>query len=107
MRQKHILPVLEGWGLEGMMWDRAPSHKAKSLRELPTVRALLPSYSPELNPAERVFEEVRRRMGGKLARASMPRGGRWKCTSKSSTLTRAGHELVWLQRCAILLSPCF
>jgi transposase len=26
----------------------------------------LPSYSPELNPAERIFEEVRRRVEGKI-----------------------------------------
>lgn len=54
----------------GLIWDRAPSHRAKKslLRELPTKRVFLPSYSPELNPAERVFEEeeeeVRRRVEG-------------------------------------------
>lgn len=48
------------------MWDRAPSHRAKILGDLPTARVFLPSYSPELNPAERVFEEVRRRVEGKV-----------------------------------------
>lgn len=49
------------------MWDRAPSHRAKILSELPTTtRVFLPSYSPELNPAERIFEEVRRRVEGKV-----------------------------------------
>ena len=33
-------------------------------RELSTRQVLLPPYSPELNPAERVFEEVRRRTEG-------------------------------------------
>ena len=48
------------------MWDEAPSHRAKSLAELGTARAFLPSYSPELDPAERIFfEEVRRRVEGK------------------------------------------
>lgn len=37
------------------------------MSELPTNRVFLRSYSPELNPAERVFEEeVRRRMEGKV-----------------------------------------
>ena len=35
-------------------------------RGLPTTRVFLPSYSPELNPAERIFEEVRRRVEGKV-----------------------------------------
>ncbi len=64
MRQEHIKAVLSEWALDGLIWDRAPSHRAKSLRELPTKRVFLPSYSPELNPAERVFEEVRRRVEG-------------------------------------------
>ena len=64
MRQEHIKAVLSEWALDGLVWDRAPSHRAKSLRELPTKRVFLPSYSPELNPAERIFEEVRRRVEG-------------------------------------------
>ncbi len=48
------------------MWDKAPSRRAKSLAELVTIRVFLPSYSPELNPAERIFEEVRRRLEGKV-----------------------------------------
>ena len=67
MRQEHIKPVLSEWALEGLIWDRAPSHRAKSLRELPTKQVFLPSYnSPELNPAERIFEEVRRRVEGRV-----------------------------------------
>ncbi len=66
MRQEYIRPVLEGWALEAVVWDKAPSHRAKSLAELGTTRVFLPSYSPELNPAERIFEEVRRRVEGKV-----------------------------------------
>jgi len=66
MRQEYIRPVLEGWALEAVVWDKAPSHRAKSLAELGTTRVFLPSYSPELNPAERVFEEVRSRVEGKV-----------------------------------------
>jgi transposase len=66
MSQEHIKPILSEWNLDGLVWDRAPSHRAKSLRELPTKWVFLPSYSPELNPAERIFEEVRRRVEGRV-----------------------------------------
>ena len=65
--------VLRGWrsdaGVEAVIWDNAPSHKAKLLKQLGDAAprlAFLPPYSPELNPAERVFEEVRRHTEGKL-----------------------------------------
>ena len=66
MRQEYIRAVLEGWALEAVVWDKAPPHRANSLAELGTIRVFLPSYSPELNPAERIFEEVRRRVEGKV-----------------------------------------
>ena len=67
MRQEYIRPVLQRWALEAVVWDKAPSHRAKSLSELSTARVFVPSYSsPELNPAERVFEEVRSRVEGRL-----------------------------------------
>lgn len=66
MNQEQIRPVLEKWALEAVVWDRAPSHRAQSLSELETARVFLPSYSPELDPAERVFEEVRRHVEGKV-----------------------------------------
>lgn len=64
MNQEHIKPVLQRWALECVVWDGASSHRGKSLEELQTARVLLPAYSPELNPPERVFEEVRRRIEG-------------------------------------------
>src|SRR3712207_9170705 len=66
MRQEYIRPVLQRWALGAVVWDKAPSHRAKSLAELGTARVFLPSFSPELNSAERVFEEVRRREEGKV-----------------------------------------
>src|SRR5919199_1573699 len=45
--QAHILrPVLEEWDLEAVVWDRAPSHRAKGLGELRTAGGFLPSYGP-------------------------------------------------------------
>jgi hypothetical protein len=66
MRKEQLRPVLEGWALEAVVWDRAPSHRANTLEELSTTWVFLPSYSPELNPAERIFEEVRRRAEGEV-----------------------------------------
>ncbi len=41
--------------------DNAPSHRPKIVRERKHVTCVfLPPYSPELNPAERFFEEVRK-----------------------------------------------
>lgn len=49
--KKHIVIVL----------DNAPSHRPKIVRERERVTCIsLPPYSPELNPAERFFEEIRK-----------------------------------------------
>ena len=47
-------------GGRGVVWDPAAFHKAKVVGEVGLRRIYQPPYSPELNPAERVFEEVRR-----------------------------------------------
>ena len=41
--------------------DNAPCHRRKDLNEIPGLSLVfLPPYAPELNPAERFFEEIRR-----------------------------------------------
>ena len=45
-------------GGSGVVWDHAASHKAKVVGEVGLRRVYKPSYSPEINPAERVFAEV-------------------------------------------------
>lgn len=65
-RQAHLKPVLADWGLAAVVWDGAGPHRGKQLQELPTERIFLPPYSPELNPAERVLEEIRRRVEGRV-----------------------------------------
>ena len=94
MRQEYIRPVLEGWALDAVVWDKAPSHRAKSLAELGTIRVFLPSYSPELNPAERIFEEVRRRVEGKLysTRVFVRSERKPRSTSKSLRPTLSGSR---------------
>jgi len=44
--------------MKGVVWDHAASHKAKVVGEVGLRRVYKPSYSPEINPAERVFAEV-------------------------------------------------
>lgn len=44
-----------------VVWDNAPCHRPKIHRAIPGLIILfLPPYSPELNPAERFFEELRK-----------------------------------------------
>jgi hypothetical protein len=65
-RQEQLKPVLADWGLGAVIWDGAGAHRGKQLRDLPVERIFLPPYSPELNPAERVLEEIRRRVEGRV-----------------------------------------
>lgn len=46
------------------MWDGAPSHRGKEVAALQLRRVPLPAYAPELNPAERIFEEIQARVEG-------------------------------------------
>lgn len=44
-----------------VVMDNAPSHRGKMIHEIEGLSIIhLPSYSPELDPAERFFEEVRK-----------------------------------------------
>ena len=44
-----------------VVWDNAPCHRPIMHRQIPGLIVLfLPPYSPELNPAERFFEELRK-----------------------------------------------
>jgi DDE superfamily endonuclease len=60
-----IQEALAAWRPDAVVWDGHGAHTAKLLAELPVVRVRLPAYSPEFNPAERVFQEVRRRVEGR------------------------------------------
>lgn len=47
--------------------DNAPCHRPKVLHKIPGLSLVyLPSYSPELNPIERFFEELRRGTANKI-----------------------------------------
>ena len=49
-----------------VVWDGARSHRHELVCRVGLPLIGLPPYSPELNPAERVFEEVRRWIEGKV-----------------------------------------
>jgi hypothetical protein len=51
-------------GLEALVWDNAPSHRDADVADVGPALVPLPPYSPELNPAERLFEAIRRRLEG-------------------------------------------
>jgi transposase len=60
-----VLRTWKGAGGKGVVWDHAAFHKAKVVGKVGLRRIYQPPYSPELNPAERVFEEVRRWVEGR------------------------------------------
>lgn len=66
MRQEDLHPALKDWQLEAVIWDRASSHRGLKIRALPIKRIFQPAYSPELNPVERIFEELRRVAEGRI-----------------------------------------
>lgn len=68
LKKEQIAQVVGDWreaGIEGLVWDNAPGHQARMVREVGMKLVPLPPYAPELNPAERVFEELRRRVEGR------------------------------------------
>jgi len=68
MNAPAVVSTLAAWqdaGIAAIVWDNAPSHRAQVVRDLGLALIGLPAYSPELNPAERCFEELRRRCEGK------------------------------------------
>jgi DDE superfamily endonuclease len=68
-----LAPLVGGLGLgrtelAGLVWDRAPAHRDGRMRAFGQAIGLAlieqPPYAPELNPAERLIEEIRRVVEG-------------------------------------------
>lgn len=72
MNALSLLPVIEEmreyWGEKvGLVFDNSSVHKSvSSILSGSLSFKFLPSYSPELNPVERFFEELRRRIANRL-----------------------------------------
>lgn len=67
MKSASIAPVVQSWteeGVEALIWDRARGHRGPAYDGIAIQRIEQPPYSPELNPAERVFEYLRARVEG-------------------------------------------
>lgn len=54
-----------------VIWDRAPFHQPRSLQRKHMTLIHLPSYSPQLNPVERFFGEMRKFTANKIFREGM------------------------------------
>ncbi len=69
MSKQSIASGVEVWkqaGVEAVVWDRAGGHRTRQVAEVGLKLIEQPGYAPELNPAERVFEEIRREVEGWL-----------------------------------------
>lgn len=69
MKSESIAPVVKEWdeqGVEILVWDGARGHHGLAYEEVKVKRINQPAYSPQLNPAERVFEYLRDRIEGKV-----------------------------------------
>lgn len=67
MTSQALAGVVALWSTQGLstvVWDRARGHGGAAYDAIPVHRIEQPAYSPELNPAERVFEWLRSRIEG-------------------------------------------
>lgn len=67
MKGVSIAPVVQRWGQDGVsviVWDRARGHRGPAYENVEVRLIEQPPYSPELNPAERVFQYLRGKVEG-------------------------------------------
>ena len=67
MKAEEVVPLVRGMqqaGLAAVVWDRAPSHRDARVRAVGLPLIEQPPYAPELNPAERLIQELRREVEG-------------------------------------------
>lgn len=63
-----VAKMPEKWGNNvALVWDNAGAHKSAAKRLPDGISVIpLPAYSPELNPVERFFQELRRRIANRI-----------------------------------------
>lgn len=69
MKSASLAPVFEAWreaGMPGVVCDGAASHRSRAVRAVGLPLVVQPVAAPELNPAERIFEEIRREVEGRV-----------------------------------------
>lgn len=67
MKGVSIAPIVQSWadhGVQSVVWDRARGHRGPAYDTVDVQRIEQPPYSPELNPAERVFQYLRDQIEG-------------------------------------------
>ena len=52
--------------LDALVWDGAPGHRDERVGRIGVPLIALPPYSPELNPAERLFQAIRAEIEGEI-----------------------------------------
>jgi hypothetical protein len=68
MRKEGIAHLVADWqaaGVAALVWDGAASHRARVVRAVGLPLLTQPPASPELNPPERLFQELRRHLEGR------------------------------------------
>lgn len=70
MRGDEFCGVLRGieraGEVDAVVWDGAPGHRDERVGRIGVPLIPLPAYSPELNPAERLFEAIRAEIEGEV-----------------------------------------
>ena len=67
MKGETLAEAVRHWqaqGCQAVVWDGARGHHAPAVRQVGMTLIQQPPYAPELNPAERVFEELRQAIEG-------------------------------------------
>ena len=69
MKGGELAGVVRGWrqetDLDAAVWDGASGHHSPDVKAVGFPLVIQPPYAPELNPAERVFDELRRAVEGR------------------------------------------
>jgi transposase len=69
MKGESIAAVVKGWegaGVKVLVWDGARGHHGAAYEGVAVKRITQPAYSPQLNPAERVFQYLRAEIEGRV-----------------------------------------
>lgn len=69
MKSVSVAKAVRKWqaqGIQALIWDGARGHKGPEVKSIEVKLIQQPPYAPELNPAERVFEELRREIEGRI-----------------------------------------
>jgi len=69
VKKETMAQLVKEWketGIDALVWDGSGSHRARLVKEAGVRLINLPAYAPELNPAERIIEEIRGKIEGRV-----------------------------------------